>query len=108
MPEGGGLRISASYANEADPGKYVNIEIADNGCGIADENIDRVFIPFFTTKEGGAGLGLCVVYRVIQAHQGEIQISSNGEHGTIVSIQLPASSIEKARSVNARSDPYSG
>lgn len=89
MPEGGELRVIASCAHEADAGKCVSITIEDNGCGITDEAIDRVFIPFFTTKEGGAGLGLCVVYRVIQAHQGTIQISSNCEHGTIVSIQLP-------------------
>ena len=90
MPEGGELRIRASGVREADAEKYVNIAIEDNGCGIADEAIDRVFTPFFTTKEGGAGLGLYVVYRVIQAHQGAVQISSNCEHGTIVSIQLPA------------------
>jgi len=87
MPTGGELRINASYAYED---KYACIDIEDNGCGIDDEAIDRVFIPFFTTKEGGAGLGLCVVYRVIQAHQGTIQISSNYGHGTIVSMQLPA------------------
>ncbi len=90
MPEGGELRIRASYIHETDAGRYVDITIEDNGCGIADEAIDRVFIPFFTTREGGAGLGLCVVYRVIQAHQGAIQISSNCERGTIISIQLPA------------------
>ncbi len=89
MPEGGELRITASGSNEADAQKYVNISIEDNGCGIADEIIDRVFIPFFTTKEGGTGLGLCVVYRVIQAHKGAIQISSDCKHGTTVSIQLP-------------------
>ena len=89
MPEGGELRITASHIYEASAGEYINLEIEDNGCGIADEAIDRVFTPFFTTKEGGTGLGLCVVYRVIQAHHGAVQISSNCGHGTTVSIQLP-------------------
>ena len=89
MPEGGELRISALNIREADARKHINIEIQDNGCGIADEAIDRVFTPFFTTKEGGTGLGLCVVYKVVQAHQGAVQISSNYGRGTIVSIQLP-------------------
>ena len=90
MPEGGELRISALRAREVGVKEHINIEIQDNGCGIANEAMDRVFTPFFTTKEGGTGLGLCVVYRVIQAHWGAIQISSNYGHGTIVSIQLPA------------------
>ncbi len=89
MPEGGELRIIASHTHKASADKYVNLKIQDNGCGIPDEAIDRVFTPFFTTKEGGTGLGLCVVYRVIQAHHGTVQISSNCNHGTTVSIQLP-------------------
>ena len=97
MPTGGELRINASYAYEDNAGRYVCIDIEDNGCGIDHEAIDRVFIPFFTTKEGGAGLGLCVVYRVIQAHQGTIQISSNYGHGTIVSMQLPAEQEKERR-----------
>lgn len=86
MPEGGELRINASYSGD---GKYVNVEIEDNGCGIPDEHMERIFTPFFTTKEGGAGLGLCVIYRVVQAHQGSIEISSNSGCGTAVCIQLP-------------------
>jgi signal transduction histidine kinase len=88
MPRGGELRIICSYAQD---GKYADVRIQDNGCGITDENIDRVFTPFFTTKEEATGLGLCIVYRIIQAHHGVIQINSESGRGTAVSIQLPVS-----------------
>ncbi len=86
MPGGGELCITCSYAQD---GKYAHVTIQDNGCGIPDEHIDRIFTPFFTTKEGATGLGLCIVYRIIQAHNGAIQINSEPRHGTTVSIQLP-------------------
>jgi signal transduction histidine kinase len=86
MPGGGELRITCSYVQD---GKYADVKIQDNGCGIPGEHIDRVFTPFFTTKEGATGLGLCIVYRIIQAHNGAIQIDSEPGHGTTVSIQLP-------------------
>ena len=60
MPEGGELHIAASHIYEANAGEHISLEIKDNGCGITDEAMDRVFTPFFTTKEGGTGLGLCV------------------------------------------------
>ena len=90
MNDGGELSISASYIRADNSESYVNIDIKDTGCGIPDDTINRVFAPFFTTKEGAAGLGLCVVYRVIQAHEGTIQIDSSYSHGTTVSIQLPS------------------
>ena len=88
MPRGGELLITCSYAQD---GKYADVRIQDNGCGIPDEHIDRIFTPFFTTKEGATGLGLCIVYRIIQAHHGAIQINSESGRGTTVSIQLPVS-----------------
>lgn len=87
MPDGGILSISASYSDDTG---LVSIEIGDNGCGIADEHMDRIFAPFFTTKEGGAGLGLYVVYKLIEAHRGKIKINSTYGRGTFVSVQLPA------------------
>jgi signal transduction histidine kinase len=86
MPEGGELRITAKTTAE----NYVNVGIEDNGCGIADEFMNRIFTPFYTTKEGGTGLGLCVVYRIVKAHQGSVQVNSMDGCGTNVSIQLPA------------------
>ena len=97
MPEGGELRVNASYVHEpsakAGGGNidgYINVTIADNGSGVPEEAMGRIFTPFFTTKEGSTGLGLCIVYRVMQAHHGSIQINSNSGYGTTASIQLPA------------------
>jgi len=84
MPEGGELHIRAY-----DDAEHIRIEIEDYGCGIPDESMDRIFTPFFTTKEDGTGLGLYVVYRVIQAHQGTVEVDSTPGRGTKVLIRLP-------------------
>lgn len=85
MPEGGILKVSASYSENME---HINVEIEDGGCGILEELMDRMFTPFFTTKEGGTGLGLYVVYRIIQAHKGTININSIHGSGTKVSLKL--------------------
>jgi len=85
MPEGGHLIIRTSLLNDDN----IYIEIEDSGCGIPNELMDRVWTPFFTTKEGGTGLGLYVVYRIIQAHKGKIEIKSIDGVGTKITIKLP-------------------
>ena len=67
----------------------VNITISDNGCGIARENLENIFTPFFTTKEKGTGLGLSVSKRLIELLGGTISIKSENRKGTEVSILLP-------------------
>lgn len=67
----------------------INIEIKDNGSGIPDEIISKVFDPFFTTKEDGTGLGLSLVYRIIEDHKGEIKVFSKEGKGTRILISLP-------------------
>ena len=91
MPEGGKLQIKASHNNG-----YINVEIADSGSGIHDRIMEKIFIPFFTTIEGGTGLGLCIVYRVMQAHNGSIQINSNFGDGTTATIQLPTNRLRRS------------
>jgi PAS domain S-box-containing protein len=73
------------------PGKYVCLRISDNGIGIQPENMDRLFEPFFTTKgkKSGTGLGLSVVYGIIQNHKGFIDVQSSFGKGSIFSIFLP-------------------
>ncbi len=73
------------------PDGPVEIGISDTGCGIPPENIDRVFDPFFTTKEvgRGTGLGLSVSYGIIQAHNGDISVSSAPGAGSRFAITLP-------------------
>jgi len=99
MPEGGTLSIRTSQTTAADvsrhfpeaDGAYARIEISDTGTGMDDETRQRVFEPFFTTKreQGGTGLGLSVVYGIVQAHGGFIGVESETERGTRFTLFLP-------------------
>jgi signal transduction histidine kinase len=86
MPAGGTIEARATL----DHG-FIQIEVADTGSGIAPENVDKVFVPFFTTKEPGkgTGLGLSVSYGIIQKHRGSIAVKSELGKGTRFSIALP-------------------
>lgn len=83
MPEGGTLTISAAAA-----GNFVEVQFRDTGEGIAEENLDRVFDPLFTTKEKGTGMGLALVYRIIERHQGTLAVASTQGGGTTFSVKL--------------------
>jgi signal transduction histidine kinase len=65
------------------------IRVADRGPGIADEDVPRLFDPFFTTRPGGSGLGLALVHRAVEAHQGVILVDDNGGAGTLFTVLLP-------------------
>ncbi len=67
----------------------IAITITDNGCGIPVEIIDKIYDPFFTTKEGGAGLGLSISYEIIKAHDGTITFNNRDSGGTRCQILLP-------------------
>jgi PAS domain S-box-containing protein len=94
MPNGGDLKITTSVAERVKIGRSirdaVRIDISDTGIGIPQENLDKLFTPFFTTKEKGkgVGLGLSVVHGIIERHHGKIEIKSNPGTGTTFSIYL--------------------
>ena len=97
MPDGGVIRISAGNAKASCPpghcvpaADYVKIIVRDEGIGIPDEYLDRVFDPYFTTKQQGSGLGLASVYSIIKNHDGFINVSSTVGVGTTFEINLPA------------------
>ena len=102
MPGGGTLAIHTGMADVAAPiqrgheviapGRYVTIAVADSGVGIPKENIGRIFEPFFSTKEVGAGtgLGLSTVYGIVRQTGGYILIESAVGEGTAFTIYLPA------------------
>jgi two-component system NtrC family sensor kinase len=74
---------------------HLLFEVSDNGCGISDEHLPKIFSPFFTTKaEGkGIGLGLAVVYGIVQAHNGDVEVHSTVNEGTTFTVTLPVSEI---------------
>ncbi len=90
MPAGGTLHISTACQSR-DKRNWVTIVIRDTGVGIAPENIDRLFEPFFTTrsKDGGTGLGLSVSYGILVDHGGDIDVKSKVGEGSTFTIWLP-------------------
>jgi two-component system sensor histidine kinase PilS (NtrC family) len=90
MPGGGEITITARMLSRANEDtEWCEIIIADTGQGIASEDRDRIFNPFFTTKTGGTGLGLSIVYRIIEDHRGTITVDSIQGKGTQFIIRLP-------------------
>jgi signal transduction histidine kinase len=86
MPEGGTITITTLRQ-----GAQASIDIADTGCGIPEAHMSRLFEPFFTTKspEQGTGLGLAVAYQLIAGHGGRLEIASQVNQGTTVTVTLP-------------------
>lgn len=91
MPEGGALTVRIYRSNE-DGRSAVVVEVQDDGVGMDKDTQERVFEPFFTTKEEGqgSGLGLSMVYGIVQQHQGRIEVRSEVGQGTCVSVVLPS------------------
>jgi signal transduction histidine kinase len=79
--------------------EFLMVEIADSGCGIAKENLDKIFEPFFSTKKEGSGLGLAVSYGIIHNHQGQIDVESEVGKETRFRITLPIVAEETERGV---------
>ena len=90
MPQGGKLAISARPVKEADGGRWIEVRFQDTGCGIASEDLPKVFEPYFTTKEVGIGLGLALTKKIVEEHGGTIALDSIPDQGATMSIRLPA------------------
>jgi two-component system sensor histidine kinase HydH len=67
---------------------YVSIEIADNGCGITEKNLNYIFDPFYTSKPDGTGLGLSIVHTILESHDGWLEVESKAGQGTTFTIKL--------------------
>ena len=70
-------------------GHCIEVRVIDSGEGISPENIDRIFDPFFTSKEEGTGLGLAITHGIIEQHGGTVDVTSKIGSGTTFSIKLP-------------------
>ena len=96
MPQGG--RIEIALRNDVvgagdgvlAPGRYLRMTISDDGAGIPEEDLARIFEPYFTTKKNGSGLGLATVYSIVKKHHGRVTVESGAGRGTIFTIWLPA------------------
>ncbi len=85
MPDGGTLTVRTSLGGEG----RIRIDFIDTGCGIPEENLEKIFEPFYTTKERGTGLGLAITRQIIEQHHGEIKLESKPGSGTTVTVILP-------------------
>jgi len=84
MPAGGRLTIRCSADDS-----FVMLSVSDSGCGIKPENMQKIFRPFFTTKNAGTGLGLMIVERIVREHGGSLAVDSRENAGTTFTISLP-------------------
>ncbi|HEX6839366.1 MAG TPA: ATP-binding protein [Polyangia bacterium] len=109
MPSGGALELATRALirrrpglDAADPGRYVVLEVSDTGVGIPIADRERIFEPFYSTKqgdgkEGGTGLGLAVSVGIVKDHDGWIEIDNRAEGGTVFRVFLPASEAAELR-----------
>ncbi|MGZ3589983.1 MAG: GAF domain-containing protein [Thermodesulfobacteriota bacterium] len=88
MPRGGTLMLRGENSKD---GQWIKISIRDSGIGIPDEDMNRLFDPFFSTREGGIGLGLSIAHRIIDQHHGKIEVESALGKGTLFTLWLPVS-----------------
>ena len=103
MPGGGGVRVTAANTSRTPDGErglpagdYVRIRVADRGVGIDEEQRERLFEPYFTTKPAAAGLGLASVHSIVRRHGGWVGVRSRPGQGTTVEILLPATAAAPA------------
>ena len=115
MPYGGIIEIRAEditvgqeSALTMKEGKYVKISFADQGTGISKEYSQKIFDPYFTTKEKGSGLGLSASYSIIRNHEGYITVDSEVGAGTTFTLYLPASEHQISKENAVKDEALSG
>ncbi|MEJ2744763.1 MAG: ATP-binding protein [bacterium] len=84
MPNGGRITVEVKYARG-----QVMMSVTDSGCGIPEGQVEKIFDPYFTTREGGAGLGLMIVQRIVSEHGGDVLVATNPGKGTTMTVRLP-------------------
>lgn len=112
MPEGGILTIAAENVELSDPvllplaaGHYVKVSLVDQGSGISEETRAKIFDPYYTTKESKRGIGLSIVYSIIQRHGGYIEVRSEKDVGATFEFYLPSLQKKALAKVEAKRDP---
>ncbi len=115
MPDGGTLHVSLCNVNAHDypdrpltGDEYIKLEIRDEGVGIPEGEIDKVFDPYYSTKDGGSGLGLSAVYSVVRNHGGVVDLKSKLGRGTTLNIFIPAVSGEVVEATAVEEEAVEG
>jgi signal transduction histidine kinase len=96
------LGITRTYPESA------TVMIRDNGCGIPDDKLSKIFNPFYTTKQSGTGLGMGIAKKVMEAHRGRIEVRSKVGSGTEFSLSIPLSDARRASAESENSSPAKG
>ncbi|MBW1718869.1 MAG: PAS domain S-box protein [Deltaproteobacteria bacterium] len=109
MPEGGNLHIETKVSDKTKEEREINdskveIKFIDTGIGIPHEYIKKIFDPFFSTREGGTGLGLVIVHNIVDIHSGSIDVESNNGKGTAFNITFPL--IKRSEVQRLEVNPY--
>ncbi|MBU1140278.1 MAG: response regulator, partial [Proteobacteria bacterium] len=97
--------LNAESVPPLPPGQYIEVQFEDQGCGIAEEHLSKIFDPYFTSKQSGSGLGLAISYSIIKNHDGLIQVQSTPGTGTTFTIYLPAACGQAIENTLAKDDP---
>jgi signal transduction histidine kinase len=92
MPDGGRLEVVLE-----EEGKSAVLRVTDQGYGIPDDLLEKIFDLYFTTKAGGSGIGLAMTYRILQLHHGSIEVQSNVGSGTEFRLRIPLAAPERGR-----------
>ncbi len=102
MPDGGHLYITLENTNilknfvpSLNQGKHIKVTVRDEGVGIDQDHLNRIFDPYFSTKQTGSGLGLATTYSIIRKHAGHIGVASELGKGTTFTLYLPASELQQ-------------
>jgi two-component system sensor histidine kinase PilS (NtrC family) len=103
MPDGGVLRMTVAAHDGGSGGAYLTIAVRDDGVGIDPADLDGILQPFRGGFEGGAGLGLSIVHRIVSDYGGELQVDSVPGRGTTVAVKLPRASSGELALSEARS-----
>ncbi len=101
MQDGGKLTIETKTTKNGEDGRTLDISFSDTGKGISREDMEKIFNPFFTTRQRGTGLGLAITRRIVEQHNGEISVTSDEGQGACFTISLPCPDILVIRGAQA-------
>ncbi|MFF2752289.1 ATP-binding protein [Psychrobacillus sp. NPDC058041] len=90
MPMGGNINVNIAEGRDIQDNSFLCVSVEDQGYGIEEKNLEKIFNPFFSTKTGGTGLGLPHIYKVIESHGGTIEVDSSVGKGTVFKFILPS------------------